>query len=566
MGRKNASSDKQQHELEELIASYEAAQKENKKLYLDADLLADIADEYISGQRFDDAQEVINYGLELHPGNTDLLIVQGYLYLDLSELQKAKQVACSITETYNPEVTLLKAEILLTEGKLDEADALLESIEDKDSLNVVVGISELLLSMGYSQKALPWLTEPKIMERYKEDYDFLTTLAECYRCCGQFYEAIPIFNKLIDMNPYSPYNWTCLAKCYFVMEEYEKTVEACDFALAADENYGDAHSMKGHSLFYLGNEEEAIREYRLGIETKNMPPEMGLMFIGLAYANMENWEMSHTSYQQALDAIGDNDSAFLSDIYSNEAYNLAKLNRYEEAHLLCRKALEKLPDDPDIYLTEGRIYALEKNYDAAKDSWILALRYSPDVETLTQIGGYCMDFGLSNTARAIFERVRKINPDYPDINERLASICLMLRDHKGFFKYNRLAENPITIEALRRPCPSDTDEDTINIITDFIDKYEEYFLEMNGKDSNELDDDDEFESYDDDEFEFPDESEEEDDEDYDDEDYDDEEDFDFDDDGDFDDEDDEEDFDDEDDEDDEEDFDEDDDYKSDIKN
>ena len=166
MARKNNSSDKDQ-ELNELIADYETAKKENKPLYLDGDQLADIADRYALSRRFDEAQEVISYGLELHPGHTDLMVEQAYLYLDTMKLQKAKNVAECITETYETEVKLLKAEILLNEGNLDEAEKLLDSIEDKESLNTILDVSYLYMDMGYPEKALSWLTLG--IEEYREE-------------------------------------------------------------------------------------------------------------------------------------------------------------------------------------------------------------------------------------------------------------------------------------------------------------------------------------------------------------------------------------------------------------
>ena len=119
MGRKNSPSAKKQ--LATLITNYEKAKAENRQLYLDADQLADIADWYASERKFEEAQEVITYGLKIHPGNTALLIEQAYLYLDTQKLQKAKKVADSITEDFDSEVKLLKAELLLNGGKL-EAD------------------------------------------------------------------------------------------------------------------------------------------------------------------------------------------------------------------------------------------------------------------------------------------------------------------------------------------------------------------------------------------------------------------------------------------------------------
>ena len=113
MGRKNSPSAKKQ--LVTLITNYEEAKAENRQLYLDADQLADIADWYASERKFEEAQEAITYGLKIHPGNTALLTEQAYLYLDTQKLQKAKKVADSITEDFDPEVKLLKAELLLNE-------------------------------------------------------------------------------------------------------------------------------------------------------------------------------------------------------------------------------------------------------------------------------------------------------------------------------------------------------------------------------------------------------------------------------------------------------------------
>ena len=59
MGRKNSPSANK--ELNELIAQYETARAENRQLYLDGDQLADIADQYAAGRKFNEAQEVITY-------------------------------------------------------------------------------------------------------------------------------------------------------------------------------------------------------------------------------------------------------------------------------------------------------------------------------------------------------------------------------------------------------------------------------------------------------------------------------------------------------------------------
>ena len=168
MGRKNSPSAKKQ--LATLITNYEKAKAENRQLYLDADQLADIADWYASERKFEEAQEVITYGLKIHPGNTALLIEQAYLYLDTQKLQKAKKVADSITEDFDSEVKLLKAELLLNGGKLEEAQWLLSTIADADELETIIDVVFLYLDMGYPDAAKEWLDRGK--SRYAEDEEY----------------------------------------------------------------------------------------------------------------------------------------------------------------------------------------------------------------------------------------------------------------------------------------------------------------------------------------------------------------------------------------------------------
>ena len=79
MGRKNSPSANK--ELNELIAQYETARAENRQLYLDGDQLADIADQYAAERKFNEAQEVITYGLHLHPDSTDLTGRTSFIFI-----------------------------------------------------------------------------------------------------------------------------------------------------------------------------------------------------------------------------------------------------------------------------------------------------------------------------------------------------------------------------------------------------------------------------------------------------------------------------------------------------
>ena len=257
MSKKNLLSGRDK-ELQEMAEQYEAAKAENRTIYLDADDLADLADWYAVHHKYAMATEVVEYGLGIHPDNTALLVEQAYLFLDTQHKEQAKDILERIAEE-SSEVKVLKANLLLGEGKEEEAEAILNSIDDKDDLANIVDVSYMYIDMGFPEKALTWLTRG--LEKYAEEEAYLAVTGDCYYAQGLFEKATFFFNKLIDKNPYSAPYWFGLARCYFDQQMFDKAIEACDYATVADDEFADAYLMKGHSFFQLGNEESAMENY-----------------------------------------------------------------------------------------------------------------------------------------------------------------------------------------------------------------------------------------------------------------------------------------------------------------
>ena len=148
-------------ELQELAEQYESAMSAKQPFYLDADDLADLADWYGTKKNYDKALEIAEYGLKLHPDSTALMIEYAYLHLDSGKRTKAREIIENLPDTYSPEAKVVRAHLLLSEGKLDDAEQLLDTIEDKEDLANVVDVSYMYLDMGYPDKALAWLNPVK---------------------------------------------------------------------------------------------------------------------------------------------------------------------------------------------------------------------------------------------------------------------------------------------------------------------------------------------------------------------------------------------------------------------
>lgn len=434
-------------EMQELAEQYEISKAENKPIYLDADDLADLADWYAMHGKEKEAIEVTEYGLALHPGSTPLLVEQAYLFIDTQKREKAREIIEQISDDYSSEVKVLKANILFGDGKTEEAEQLLDSIEDEDKEDLanIVDIAYMYIDAGYPEKATPWLE--KGFPKHAEDDAYLAAVADYFRAQGMEQEAEKYYNKLIDKNPYSAPYWFGLARCYFEQRKFDKAIEACDFAIVADEEFSEAYIMKGHAFHELGNEDKALENYTLADKYKAMDPYCLQIFIGFNEIANENWAEAYRHFEEAIQ-YKDEDSIMLGSVYAHTALCLYKLGNKQKAEQYFAQAHEIDPKDVEAYLIEGRTYMEDGQADKAVEKWDMALAEEPCAEIWNEIGRYCAEFGHLNYARIAFEQVKELEPDFDNINEKLTAIYLLFNDKENVLKYNSLCEHPLPLDKL----------------------------------------------------------------------------------------------------------------------
>lgn len=294
--------------------------------------------------------------------------------MDARERDKAKQVIEEITEDYSSEVKVLKANILLGEGKIDEAEQLLDSIEDKEDLANIVDVSYMYIDMGYPDKAVPWLTRG--LEKYAEEEEYLAVTADCFLAQGLKDKAEMFYNKLIDKNPYSAPYWFGLARCYFEQQLFDKAIEACDYAIVSDEEFADAYMMKGHAFYQLGNEESALENYTLAEKYKAVSPNFLHMFIGFNEISKGHWEEGYRHLELVIHSK-DTDSTMLPSLYAHVAICLYNLGEKRQADLFFKKAHEIGPKDAEPYLIEGGMYMEKGDFDKACKEMGFGFRVCP---------------------------------------------------------------------------------------------------------------------------------------------------------------------------------------------
>ena len=83
-------------------------------------------------------------------------------------------------------------------------------------------------------------------------------LSFCFEISNRTKESIAYFGNFLDKNPYSKAAWFNLGIAYNNTEEYDKAIEAYDFAIAIDDSFASAYFNKANSYANLNLYEKAI--------------------------------------------------------------------------------------------------------------------------------------------------------------------------------------------------------------------------------------------------------------------------------------------------------------------
>lgn len=440
MNKKNLLSGREK-ELHEMAEAYEQARAKQRSIYLDAEDLADLADWYAVRQKRDIALEVVDYGLRLHPDNSSLLIEKAYLYLDDYDTITAQQIADEVDPSLT-ETKILKAQIYILDQEEDKATLLLDTLEDKHDIDTMINVAYMYINVNKYDEALTWLS-PGI-GRYENDEPFLGVLGDAYYGKGLIEKAEEVYNKLIDLNPYSALYWFGLARCYFDQQKFDKAIEACDYSTLSDEDFAEAYLMKGNSYFFLQNDEKALENFQEAARLGAVSQSFIDTYIGLNKSSQEQWEEACFYLTKALDEYEDDGLVDLATLYANAAFCLRQIGKKRKSLQYWKKAHACEPENTEIYLLEGRMYLGENNYDKAYDCWRYAIHYAPNASTWHEIGITCLENGYLEQAGVALETVKKLDETFPYINEKLATTYLLLKDKENFHKYNRLCKHPMT--------------------------------------------------------------------------------------------------------------------------
>lgn len=435
MSEDSSSKFEQDKEFMQALAKYEEMLTKGQSGYFDADQLADFAEYYASRGDYDKSGEVIKYALKVHPGSTEILVVKAHILIDLGKTDEAEEIAYGIAESYDRDVKLLKAELLLKKNKIEEADNLLSEMINEDNNNdkdSYLDVAYLYIDAEMPKKALPWFQ--KVAAQYPDDAEVRMDLADCYFQSEQIEKAVDIYNKLLDKDPYSTEYWYELGKLYYTSDDINKAMEAYEFVLTIDKNHIGTILMMAHCYFKLENYEKAA-EYYLKYSEIDDKTEMPLFFVGLCYYTMEMYDKAIIYMNKALEK-SDDISAEQIDIYTYIALSYSKMREPDQALHYIELAINLDEGCAESYVYQGAFLIEKGKKKKAADSFTKAILIDPENNKIKyDIGVAYFEAKMYKRALDFFDTVEVFESDFESTYMYQAYIYLLEENKMKFQTY-----------------------------------------------------------------------------------------------------------------------------------
>lgn len=429
-------------EISHLLQRYLIGHKKGKEAYFDADEIDDLLDSFEESDDYTYYDEVLALGLRLHPGNPDLRIRQCKSYVYNEDYDSALMLIESIAETDNQDLDMLRLECYVMQ---DSYDKVIEHIE-----KLIAEKCEYLETLF--EYIAPILGD---MEMTKEAHDFIhrglmlfpdnLILKDelCYNLEieGDIKEAIKVCNELIDQNPYSNDYWFTLGRLYSINGDFEKAIEAFDFALTCDDSDEELKVLKAYCLYMNGNYEKAIEVYNDIATTDEIRIRIAPL-LAECYIKLEDYEMAYVLLKEQLKQDNPPED---SSTYLNHIRCCVETGRDKEASDTLMQASLLFPKNIRILSLQAFAYLENGNEQKAAEVvdrlfnllGQMECKHPEDFESLYHAGKYLLMKGEFEKALQYFKRVLEADLKMPYVHLHMAIAYLAKGDIKHFGEHYR---------------------------------------------------------------------------------------------------------------------------------
>lgn len=428
-----------------LIEKYENMRALGRKIYFDADEFAMLAEYYNAEGDNEEAEELINEGLKMHPGSPELMLLRAKLLVYSEMYQDALDYMEGISDDGNVDQVLLKIEAYLHLERHADADKLInatlkQNLPIDDLYFFITEVGYVFNDVDLFDRAISFLEEG--MKINDSNSDAIVDLAYAYEMKGDVEKAIEYNNRLLDIDPYSYEGWVNIGKLYSLNSQHDRAIDAFDFALTINDDDVNVLKMKALSLYLNDNIEEAIKLFE---ECLKKSPDDEAVYDSLleAYSALK-------LYDEMMNLIDRKEVALGSvGITAKRAFVYVDKGNYEMARKLFSEIPDTEKDSLDYFMLEGELLFLDGDFISAEMAYMKAALVSPGNEdVLDRLANVSVAQEKYEQAAEYLEELLEIVPDFPTAKSRLAFIRFEIGSKEPFDEIMNQFSNQELIDLL----------------------------------------------------------------------------------------------------------------------
>ena len=410
-------------EFREILKRYEQAIRLNTTPYFGVDELIDLFSYFISNEKPEEAETTLAITRRLHPDTQEYKKMEIRLLLYRGEAQAAKQIFSSIAYTEDSETQLLKAEILLALKDFRQArDIAIEVLRNAlDDNNCTYEALEILLDCGFPHEAL-FICE-KILHANPKQKSMLEVKAECLIEMQRTNDAIEIYNKLLDDEPYNTFYWEQLGHIYYMVKRYGKALECFEYEITIDDDIEYARMMQAYCYYHLRDYTQTRKALDItGAKYPDLATQ--LFYMALSFYHEGKKENAKNIFSDIITAVAQEGTIEMMLARINKAIILDEEGETARADETMAMAILMHPDNMKQLVLRGKhLYELRDKENLTFDDMNIleAKEWSP-AEELFLLGEHLVKYNHLILAKRVFRYTRELYTDTSDIDAYIAYI------------------------------------------------------------------------------------------------------------------------------------------------
>lgn len=385
--------DQSAQEVAGIVDRYESMLASNTTAFFDVAELESLFEHYLQNGRAKQARQVLQYASSLFPESLALQLREAQLMAGAGQLHEAIPRLENLLafEPSNDEIHLTLATLYSQVDRHQEAIGhyrkALELGEDVHRNDLFIDIALEHENVGQWDMAIAVLQEA--LRENPNNETALHELGFCLETMGNHAQSVELFTAFVDDHPYSCPGWYNLGNAQQRVGQYQKAIDAYEYALVIDEEFSPALLQKAAALTMMEDYLQALECYRESI---------------------------------LLDAPQAN-------IYTLMGECMERMNRLTEATDYYQCALELDGDFADAHVGLGVVAEMREDWPASLKCFEKAMELEPtNVEYHLLLGGILQKIGMHEEAGMIYEHALLLEPDNLELHLESAA-NLQAADH-----------------------------------------------------------------------------------------------------------------------------------------